>query len=204
MVVLPHDIRTKFGDDYVATEQTFRLGIDTRFTTHFAERFIGRNVLETCTGGGFTTIALARVAAHVVTVEVEAEHQCQARRNVEKAGVAERVTFVAGDVLGEGVLDSCPFFDSAFLDPDWAVSGPEHIFRFHNSNMRPPADILLRRVLSRIHDVALVLPPLVDTTELKGLPPHERELLFLGGSHELYCLYFGDLARTNGLAECRC
>jgi SAM-dependent methyltransferase len=204
MIVLPHDIRTKFGDDYVATEQTFRLGIDIRFTTHFAERFIGRKVLETCTGGGFTTIALARVAAHVVTVEVEEEHLCQARRNVEKAGVAQRVTFVAGDVLGEGVLDSCPFFDSAFLDPDWAVSGPEHIFRFQNSNMRPPADILLRRVLGRIHDVALVLPPLVDITELKGLPPHERELLFLGGSHELYCLYFGDLARTSGVAEWRC
>jgi hypothetical protein len=203
MVLHPRDIRAKFGADYVATEHTFRLGIDTRLTTHFAGRFIGRKVLETCTGGGFTTIALARVAAYVVTVEIEPAHQVQARRNVEKAGVLERVTFVAGDVLGEGVLDSCPPFDAGFLDPDWAVSGPEHIFRFRNSNMRPPADVLLRRVLSRIRDVALILPPLVDASEFEGLPPHEREMLFLGGSHELSCLYFGELARTNGLTEWR-
>ena len=203
MVLHPRDIRAKFGADYVATERTFRLGIDTRLTTHFAGRFIGRKVLETCTGGGFTTIALARVAAYVVTVEIEPAHQAQARRNVETAGVLERVTFVAGDVLGESVLDGCPPFDAGFLDPDWAVSGPEHIFRFRNSNMRPPADVLLRRVLSRIHDVALILPPLVDASEFEGLPPHEREMLFLGESHELSCLYFGELARTNGLTEWR-
>jgi hypothetical protein len=162
MVVDPRDIRAKFGDDYVATDDTFRLGIDTRFTKHFAARFIGRVVLETCTGAGFTTIALA-----------------------------------------EGFLDSCPPFDSAFLDPDWAVSGPGHMYRFRNSNMRPPADLLLRSVLARTHDVAIVLPPLVDTGELADLPPHECERLFLGAVHELYCLYFGTLARTHGPTEWR-
>lgn len=203
MVVDPRDIRAKFGDDYVATDDTFRLGIDTRFTRHFAARFVGRVVLETCTGAGFTTIALAGSAAHVLTVEIEPAHLLQARSNVERAGLLNKVTFVTGDVLAEGFLEGCPPFDSAFLDPDWAVSGPGHVYRFRNSNMRPPADSLLRSVLARTHDVAIVLPPLLDTRELADLPPHEREMLVLGDAHELYCLYFGKLARTHGPTEWR-
>ena len=50
----PAAIRAKFGDDYVAGERTFRMGIDARFTRRLAERFRNRAVLETCTGAGFT------------------------------------------------------------------------------------------------------------------------------------------------------
>jgi hypothetical protein len=51
--------------------------------------------------------------------------------------------------------------------------------------------------------VALVLPPLIDTRELEGLPAHERQKLYLGQDHELFCLYFGSLARARGLTELR-
>ena len=197
------DIRAKFGDDYTATEHTYRLGIDRRLSSHLAERFVGRHVLETCAGAGFSTIALARAATGVVTVEIEEAHLRQARANIEKAGLLSKVTFVAGDVLAEGVLDSCGYFDSAFLDPDWAVSGPQHTFRFRSSNMHPPADTLFLRIRERTSNVALVLPPRLDVAELQGLPPHERELLFLGQSHELSCLYFGDLAQARGVTEWR-
>jgi len=47
----------------------------------------------------------------------------------------------------------------------------------------------------------MVLPPLLDMQELRGLPENEREKLYLGGSHELYCLYFGDLIHSLGEAE---
>jgi predicted methyltransferase len=46
------------------------MGIDLRFTTQIAARFRDRQVLETCTGGGFTTIALANAAAHVITESI--------------------------------------------------------------------------------------------------------------------------------------
>jgi SAM-dependent methyltransferase len=196
-------IRAKFGDDYLADERTFRMGIDLRLTTRMAGRFAGRRVLETCTGAGFATIALARAAAHVVTVEIEPAHQAQARRNVERAGLLGRVTFVAGDVLDETVLAACPPVDAAFLDPDWAVTGPDHVFRFRQSNTRPPADVLLARMLALTQDVALVLPPLVDVRELEDLPVHERQSLHLDESHELYCLYFGGLASLPGVSELR-
>jgi SAM-dependent methyltransferase len=196
--MLKRGIRKKFGNDYTADKKTFMMGIDQRFTAHMAERFRERNVLETCTGAGFTTIAVAREAAHVTTVEIEASHLAQARNNVAQAGLLSKVTFISGNILDEGVLNTLPPINAAFLDPDWAVSGPNHVFRFLNSNTRPPADQLLERILRITEDIALVLPPRVNTEELHGLAAHERESLYMEGKHELYCLYFGGLARSPG------
>ena len=193
MSITQAEIRAKFGGDYVATPQTYRLGIGWFFSRHFAERFQGRRVLETCTGAGFCTIALAERAEHVTTIEIDRRHRDQAEANVETAGLRERVTFVSGDVLAG--FCACGDFDAAFLDPDWHVTGPDHVYRFQHSNMRPPADALLASILERIDDVALVLPPSIPASELAHLRQHEQERLFLDGHHELTCLYFGSLAR---------
>lgn len=196
-------IRAKFGDDYVATERTYRLGIDVRLATAIAARFAGLRVLETCTGAGFTTIALARVAAHVTTIELDLEHQEQARKNVSHAGLAGKVTFVAGDALSPALTSLATAADAAFLDPDWAVSGPHHRHAFRHSKMRPPADVLLESVLTSISNVALVLPIEIDLRELEGLPQHERQSLYIQDDHALYCLYFGLLAQKHGPSELR-
>ncbi|MEN6460926.1 MAG: hypothetical protein ABFC94_06095 [Syntrophomonas sp.] len=55
----------KFGDHYVADDMTFLMGIDLRFTDHLASRMKDCVVLETCTGGGFSTISLAKYTKHV-------------------------------------------------------------------------------------------------------------------------------------------
>lgn len=196
-------IRAKFGDDYVATERTYRLGIDVRLTTSIAGRFSGLRVLETCTGAGFTTIALAKVAAHVTSIEIDPEHQSQARRNINHAGLADKVTFVVGDALSPALMRLVSMADSAFLDPDWAVTGPRHRYLFRQSNMRPPADVLLNSVLTRTPNVALILPTEVGLRELENLPPHERQSLYLDGQHVLYCLYFGALAQKCEPSELR-
>lgn len=81
----PDAIREKFGDDYIADDPTFMMGIDQRFTAHMAERFRGRRVLETCTGAGFTTIALARVASQVITVEIDPYHQAPGKEESTKS-----------------------------------------------------------------------------------------------------------------------
>jgi len=203
MTLSRQQIRAKFGDDYIANDRTFRMGIDQRFTSRIAERFAGRRVLETCTGAGFTTIALARRVSHVVTVEIDPENQAQARRNVAKAGLEDRVTFVTGDVLEYGTLDQSPPFDAAFMDPDWGESGLEHLCHFRNSSTHPPADVLLERTLGLTPDVAIVLPPVTDVGEFAGLPTHERQHLYFGECHELYCLFFGRLSRSSGKTELR-
>ena len=197
-------IHAKFGRrDYVASERTFTMGIDRRFTAAIAARFRNGHVLETCTGGGFTSIALARVAAHVITVEIDPAHQAQAKQNLVTAGLADRVTFVLADVMEETTWAALPRVDAAFLDPDWAVTGPDHVHRFVRSTTRPPADRLLDRSLRTTPNVALVLPPSLDVHELDALPAHERQRLYMHERQELYCLYFGELAAMLGETELR-
>jgi hypothetical protein len=197
----PSSIRAKFGDDYIADERTFIMGIDQRFTKHFAERFTGLNVLETCTGAGFTTISLARTARHVFTVEVNKSHQKQAIGNIQKAGLSSNVTFIHGNILEPKILERFSSIDAVFIDPDWAVNGSGHVYRFIQSNTRPPADVVLGNTFKITKNVAIVLPPFIDVNEFDSLPEHECERLYLGESHELFCLYFGKLMRLAGVSE---
>jgi tRNA1(Val) A37 N6-methylase TrmN6 len=203
MEINPNAIREKFGDNFIADERTFIMGIDQRFTKHFAERFKGLNVLETCTGAGFTTISLARTAKHVFTVEIDDATQKIAMKNIEKAGLSSNVSFLRGNILEAETLKRIPEIDAAFIDPDWAVTGPDHKYRFQRSNTEPPADTVLREMLKITGNVAIILPPFVEKKEFDGLPKHEREKLYLGESHELYCLYFGCLIRSLDETEFR-
>ena len=201
MNINPISIREKFGDDYFADERTYIMGIDQRFTTHFAERFIGLNVLETCTGAGFTTISLARTAKHVFTVEIDKSNQKKAIKNIEKAGLSSNVSFIFGSILDPKIIKGLPAIDAAFIDPDWAISGPDHVYRFRQSNTKPPADVVLKNMLEITDNVAIILPPLIKAEEFEGLPKYECEYLYLGESHELFCLYFGDLIKFLGESE---
>lgn len=201
MILHPNAIREKFGDDYLADERTFIMGINQRITRHFAQRFAGLNVLETCTGAGFSTIALARTARHVITVEIDESIRKKAISNVKKAGLSAKVTFLLGSILEAKTLKKIPKVDAAFIDPDWAVTGPDHIYRFQQSNTQPPADLVLRNMLNMTDNVAIVLPPFIPKEEFEGLPEHELEKIYLGDSHELFCLYFGDLIRFPGVTE---
>lgn len=196
-------IRTKFGDDYSADERAYLMGIDQRLTAHFARRLRGMCVLETCTGAGFTTIALARTARHVFTVEIDPLIQDKAVRNVAKAGLADNVTFISGSILDSNVLENIPSIDAAFMDPDWAITGPDHVHRFLHSTMRPPADVAFHAIFDRTPNIALVLPPSIDVRELEHLPKHERQQLYLDDSFELLCLYFGELAGPRPVTEYR-
>jgi tRNA1(Val) A37 N6-methylase TrmN6 len=159
--------------------------------------------LETCTGAGFSTISLARTAKHVFTVEIDKSHQHQAISNIEKAGLSNRVTLILGNILDENVLRQLPSIDAAFIDPDWAPTGPDHEYRFINSNTQPPADVVLNKMFEITKSAAIVLPPLIDVQEFEDLPEHERQKLYIGESHELFCLYFGKLINSVGQTDFR-
>lgn len=125
----------------------------------------------------------------------------QALRNVNRAGLSQRVNLIVGDALSDELLNEVGGVSAAFLDPDWAVTGADHVYRFRDSNTQPPADQLLQNVLVRTENVALVLAPNVDTAEFHGLPAHELQRIYLDGVHALYCLYFGCLAITGQDSE---
>jgi SAM-dependent methyltransferase len=64
----------------------------------------GGRVLDVHSGGGRWLIAIARRFANVqpVGVEFEADSVARARRNIEEAGLADRVTIEQGDVTAPG------------------------------------------------------------------------------------------------------
>ena len=196
-------IKAKFGADYHANDLTFRMGIDVRFANHIADRFNGRVVLETCGGGGFTTIALARKAAHVFSVEIDAERLKEAEKNAAIAEVEERITFIRSDIFDVRIDSLARKIDSALIDPDWADTGNGYEYRFLDSPTRPPSDWILEYLGDYTENITLVQPPFVDEREFGHLLPHELERLYLSGNHELYCLHFGELLKAIGNTEFR-
>jgi tRNA (adenine57-N1/adenine58-N1)-methyltransferase len=76
----------------------------------------GQHVLEAGSGSGALTTALAYAVGHhghVTTYEVRPEMQNLARKNIERMGLADRVTFQLGDI-GEGITETGA--DAFFLD----------------------------------------------------------------------------------------
>lgn len=197
------NIIAKFGADYRATDLTYKLGIDCRLADHIAERFSGSVVLETCTGGGFATIALAKQAKHVFTAEIDAGRMEEAKYNISIAGLTGKTTFIYKDVFQVDIASLSLRIDTALIDPDWADTDEHHEYRFIKSTTRPPSDEILDYMFQYTRNITLIQPPFINRYEFGNLPKHEEERLYLNGSHELYCLHFGDLARTIGKTEFR-
>ncbi len=92
---------------------------------HLMARMIGaRRILEIGTLGGYSTIWLARALAtdgRVVTLEADPGHADVARRNIERAGLAERVDIRAGpalETLAQIAASGSDLFDLVFIDAD--------------------------------------------------------------------------------------
>jgi caffeoyl-CoA O-methyltransferase len=86
-------------------------------------RLIGsRRALEVGTFTGYGAISIARGLAdggRLTCLELDEEYAAIARRNVEEAGVAERVEIIVGPALDSlRAMPSEPTFDYAFLDAD--------------------------------------------------------------------------------------
>jgi hypothetical protein len=194
-------IKAKFGADYEASDLTYRVGLDVRFANHIADRFAGRVVLETCTGGGFTSISLARKAAHVFSVEIDSEVQKEAKRNAAIAGVAEKITFIRSDIFDINIDRLPQRINAAIIDPDCTDNG--HMRSFQDSTTRPPSDWILEYLSDYTENITLVQPPEIDEKEFSPLLPHELERMYMSGHLEFYCLHFGELARTKGTSEFR-
>lgn len=83
-----------------------------------------RRVLEIGTLGGYSTIWLARAlpaGGQVVTLEIDQRHAEIARKNLERAGVLDRVQITVGpavDAMKALTGGAAPAFDLIFIDAD--------------------------------------------------------------------------------------
>lgn len=79
-------------------------------------------MLETCTGGGFTTIALAKYALHVYSVEIDKSRSGDAAQNARIARLAEKITLINSDIFEVPIRSLEGSIDAALIDPDWSDS----------------------------------------------------------------------------------
>lgn len=83
-----------------------------------------RNILEVGTLGGYGSVWLARALAddgHLITLEIDPGHAEVARRNLDMAGLAEKVQVMTGDALdslAQIYANGHPPFDLVFIDAD--------------------------------------------------------------------------------------
>jgi predicted O-methyltransferase YrrM len=80
-----------------------------------------RRALEIGTLGGYSTIWLARAVEHVTTLEIDPDYAKLAQRNLDRAGVGERVDILVGPAT-EGltglIADQVEPYDLVFIDAD--------------------------------------------------------------------------------------
>jgi len=81
-----------------------------------AKRIEGERVLDAFGGVGGSAIGFARAGKQVVCVEIDEQRIGYARHNAKLYGVANRITFVHGDVLE--LMGRLPC-DAIYLDPPW-------------------------------------------------------------------------------------
>ncbi|NGX54296.1 MAG: 50S ribosomal protein L3 glutamine methyltransferase [Chlamydiae bacterium] len=175
----------KLNSTFDVNEETLLYGITPRLGSHIAKRFKLMTVLETCSGAGFLTIELAKVAKKVIAVDVNADFLKQAGHNTSLEGIQDKIDFLHGDILSPIVLKKIIGVDAAILDPVWndqTLAG-----------MSPPADQLFQVVSKKTPNIALILPPSIDKTSLNQFPPYELGKLYQDGELALFCLYFGTL-----------
>lgn len=177
----------KIGKNLHFNDHTLLYGITPRLGKHLAERFKGMCILETCTGAGFLTIELAKVARKVITVDINVEALNQAKHNTQVENVDSKIIFLQGDVLSQNILGQIPVIEGAILDPVW--NHPD----LSLAHMSPPAQLLYETIKRKTENIALILPSSAEKKSLESFPEHEQELLYLDGIPALMCLYFGDL-----------
>lgn len=171
---------------YLIPGNTLLYAISPRLGHHFAKRLAKKTVLECCTGAGFLTIELSKVASHVYTIEKDAKSSKAAQHNISLSGRKEHVTFICGDVFDEKTFSAVPKVEAAILDPVWGES---------ISNMSPPLKELIHLVEKFTENIACILPPDIDEKSMRFFETDEIESLYLDGKKALLCMYKGNLAR---------
>jgi predicted O-methyltransferase YrrM len=94
---------------------------DGEFLHFFVKAIRAKQVLEVGTSQGVSAIwmalALEETGGRLITIEIDRERYQTARRNIEEAGVLNRVTLILGDAHAEVAKLEGPF-DFVFLDAD--------------------------------------------------------------------------------------
>lgn len=89
---------------------------------HLAKRVSKYNsAVELCCGIGLTAIKLAEEIQNVIGIDIDESRIKAAKENALKYNVAEKTTFIVGNVLNINLLKTIKA-DVVILDPEWGAS----------------------------------------------------------------------------------
>lgn len=153
-----------------------------RLVAILARSSAATRVLEIGTSNGYSTIwlawAVAPAGGRVVSIERNPEKHAMARKNLERAGLQDRVDLRLGDAttLISGI--SGPF-DLVFFDAD-RVSAPEQL-QLLLPKLSPRALVLADNILSHPQEIAAYLRSVSD------LPEFEHSVIPVGKGLSIAC-----------------
>jgi predicted O-methyltransferase YrrM len=151
---------------------------------HLLARMTGaRRILEVGTLGAYSTIWLGRALpsdGRLVTLEIDPACAAVARRNLARAGLADRVHLMlapAADSLRQLAADGVEPFDFVFIDADKASS--DRYFLAALGLSRPGTVIVVDNVVrdGAVADAASTDPNIVGIRRLMELLAHERRVV---------------------------
>lgn len=144
----------------IQSEQGRRMNVpavDGRMLRMMAEALGAKKVVEFGTSNGISAIwmalALRKTDGHLITHEIDPDTAALARKNFDRAGVADRVTVVVGDGHAMAKKLEGPI-DMVFLDAD--KEGYLDYYRQTLPLMRPGGLILAHNMNPRMADPAFV------------------------------------------------
>jgi predicted O-methyltransferase YrrM len=147
---------------------------------HLLARMVGaRRILEIGTLGGYSTIWLGRALppdGRLVTLEIDAAAAAVARRNLARAGLADRVELMlapAAESLGTLAAENAEPFDLVFIDADKASSDRYFLATLELSHAGTV--IVVDNVVrdGAVADAASTDPDILGIRRLMELLPHE-------------------------------
>jgi caffeoyl-CoA O-methyltransferase len=127
-----------------------QIGADQGALIELLVRLIGaKDALEVGTFTGYSAICIARglpVGGRLTCLELDEERAAIARRNLDAAGVGDRVEILVGPA-GESLeaMAAAPAFDFAFIDAD--KTGYPEYYELVLARMRPGGLVLLDNML---------------------------------------------------------
>jgi predicted O-methyltransferase YrrM len=148
----------------------------------FARMIHARRILEIGTLGGYSTIWLARALpadGKLVTLEIDPAAAAVARRNLARAGLADRVELMlapASESLRELAADGAEPFDLVFIDADKASS--DRYFLAALDLCRVGSIIVVDNVVrdGAVADAESTDPDILGIRRLIDLLPRERRV----------------------------
>ncbi len=177
---------------------------------HTAKRILEKlgtvNVLELCSGVGGTTVFLAKKLEHIYSIDLKPLRIKAAKINAQSFGVANKITFICGDVLDEKLLIKFKNnnIQAVVTDVEWRDDLSNSLLETTPDITKtiPPTPILFEKINRLIcPNIIMHMAANTNKEQLQQLCDCEIEEMIFGGVVKFINVYFGKLINSIGTTQ---